>query len=358
MPYLVCKKCGGYYQLQEGESPDDFYGKCNCGGDLKYVESLEGDTLINLESQELESQELESQELESQESNSVIVLESQESNLSKGLKSQEEPPIYDDSRLQTDSKNNKILSSNLFRISLIIGLITLLIISIGLIAAKNDSDHVLNLNIYEKYSDEEINTFLESAFSPDDYGNSYDKVGKWNINVVRIRVVGSPTSEDLKTLNNAINDINANVKDFQLKIDDKNQLEADMEIYFVPHSEFTRFSIDPSKVDGFTEWKVSTSGIYGGNSAGEIFKSRIFIGIDGLSQKRRSHVIVHELAHGLGLHHNHNHNSVLSVNGPDLTEFSDLDNTMIRILYREDLQPYMSRGQVETVLNNSRGSFF
>ena len=238
------------------------------------------------------------------------------------------------------------------------GLITLLIISMGLIAAKNDSKHVLNLNVYEKYSDEEINTFLESAFSPDDYGNSYDKVGKWNINVVRIRVIGSPTSEDLKTLNKAINDINTNVKDFQLKIDDKNQFEADMEIYFVPHSEFTRFSIDPSKVDGFTEWKVSTSGIYGGNSAGEIFKSRIFIGIDGVSQERRSHVIVHELAHGLGLHHNHNPNSVLSVNGPNLTKFSDLDKTMIRILYREDLQPYMSRSQVETVLNNSRGSFF
>lgn len=343
MPYLICKKCGGYYQLQEGESPDDFYGKCNCGGDLEYVESLEEDTPIDLGSLE---------------SNLSIALESQGINSFKGLKSQEEPPIYDDSGFKLDLKNNKRFSSNLFRISLIMGLITLLIISMGLIAAKNDSKHVLNLNVYEKYSDEEINTFLESAFSPDDYGNSYDKVGKWNINVVRIRVIGSPTSEDLKTLNKAINDINTNVKDFQLKIDDKNQFEADMEIYFVPHSEFTRFSIDPSKVDGFTEWKVSTSGIYGGNSAGEIFKSRIFIGIDGVSQERRSHVIVHELAHGLGLHHNHNPNSVLSVNGPNLTKFSDLDKTMIRILYREDLQPYMSRSQVETVLNNSRGSFF
>lgn len=343
MPYLICKKCGGYYQLQEGESPDDFYGKCNCGGDLEYVELLEEDTPIDLGSLE---------------SNLSIALESQEINSFKGLKSQEEPPIYDDGGFKLDSKNNKRFSSNLFRISLIMGLITLLIISMGLMAAKNDSKHVLNLNVYEKYSDEEINTFLESAFSPDDYGNSYDKVGKWNINVVRIRVIGSPTSEDLKTLNKAINDINTNVKDFQLKIDDKNQFEADMEIYFVPHSEFTRFSIDPSKVDGFTEWKVSTSGIYGGNSAGEIFKSRIFIGIDGVSQERRSHVIVHELAHGLGLHHNHNPNSVLSVNGPNLTKFSDLDKTMIRILYREDLQPYMSRSQVETVLNNSRGSFF
>lgn len=36
---LVCKKCGGYYELQYGESPDDFTGKCECGGTLKYLEN-------------------------------------------------------------------------------------------------------------------------------------------------------------------------------------------------------------------------------------------------------------------------------------------------------------------------------
>ena len=329
MPYLVCKKCGGYYQLQEGEAPDDFHDKCQCGGDLGYMESLGEELLLNKESSEEKLSNVESLE---------------------------EPPVYDED--QAPPQHKKRPSFNLFRISLIMGTITLLIISMGLITAKNDSYGVFNFNVYEKYSDEEINTFLESAFSPDDYGNSYDKVGKWNINVVRIRVMGSPTSEDLKTLDKAINDINTNVKDFQLKIDDKNQFEPDMEIYFVPHSEFTRYSVNPSKVDGFTEWKVSTSGIYGGNSAGEIFKSRIFIGIDGLSQDRRSHVIVHEIGHGLGLHHNHNQNSVLCINGPDLTELSEMDKTMIRMLYREDIQPYMSQSQVETLLNNSRGSIF
>lgn len=31
--YLICKNCNGYYQLQEGESLDDF-DICQCGGDL------------------------------------------------------------------------------------------------------------------------------------------------------------------------------------------------------------------------------------------------------------------------------------------------------------------------------------
>jgi hypothetical protein len=37
MSYLVCDDCGGYYELQEGESADDFEN-CQCGGHLKFLE--------------------------------------------------------------------------------------------------------------------------------------------------------------------------------------------------------------------------------------------------------------------------------------------------------------------------------
>ena len=39
--YLVCKECSGYYELQPGEIPKDFTNKCECGGKLKYLETLE-----------------------------------------------------------------------------------------------------------------------------------------------------------------------------------------------------------------------------------------------------------------------------------------------------------------------------
>jgi hypothetical protein len=42
MGYLVCEKCEGYYELKEGESPEDFSDKCECGGKLEYVETIEG----------------------------------------------------------------------------------------------------------------------------------------------------------------------------------------------------------------------------------------------------------------------------------------------------------------------------
>lgn len=35
MGYLICEKCGGYYELQPGEHPEDF-DRCNCGGQLVY----------------------------------------------------------------------------------------------------------------------------------------------------------------------------------------------------------------------------------------------------------------------------------------------------------------------------------
>jgi ribosomal protein L37E len=41
MSYLVCNQCGGYYELQPGESPDDFGDICECGGNLKYVHKLD-----------------------------------------------------------------------------------------------------------------------------------------------------------------------------------------------------------------------------------------------------------------------------------------------------------------------------
>lgn len=45
MGYLVCDRCGGYYELQEGEHPEDFSLECQCGGYLRYVESLDEDEL-------------------------------------------------------------------------------------------------------------------------------------------------------------------------------------------------------------------------------------------------------------------------------------------------------------------------
>lgn len=42
--YLVCEECAGYYKLQEGESPEDFAGDCQCGGKLTHTKTIETKT--------------------------------------------------------------------------------------------------------------------------------------------------------------------------------------------------------------------------------------------------------------------------------------------------------------------------
>ena len=39
MPYLICDRCNGYYELHNGESKKDFLC-CTCGGNLIYSEEL------------------------------------------------------------------------------------------------------------------------------------------------------------------------------------------------------------------------------------------------------------------------------------------------------------------------------
>lgn len=39
MRYLLCQDCGGYYELEKGESPDDFES-CLCGGKLEHVDEV------------------------------------------------------------------------------------------------------------------------------------------------------------------------------------------------------------------------------------------------------------------------------------------------------------------------------
>lgn len=41
MGYLICGECGGYYELEQGESPENFE-KCECGGKLRYRKTVEG----------------------------------------------------------------------------------------------------------------------------------------------------------------------------------------------------------------------------------------------------------------------------------------------------------------------------
>lgn len=39
MSYLICDRCGSYYELKPGERPEDF-DRCNCGGKMRPEEPI------------------------------------------------------------------------------------------------------------------------------------------------------------------------------------------------------------------------------------------------------------------------------------------------------------------------------
>ena len=40
MGYLICDSCKVYYELEDGESPENFSSKCECGGNLEFKDSI------------------------------------------------------------------------------------------------------------------------------------------------------------------------------------------------------------------------------------------------------------------------------------------------------------------------------
>jgi hypothetical protein len=53
--YLVCENCKGYYQLKDGESPEDFE-RCECGSSLDYYKTLK-DFKIELDRKNIQRRE-------------------------------------------------------------------------------------------------------------------------------------------------------------------------------------------------------------------------------------------------------------------------------------------------------------
>jgi predicted RND superfamily exporter protein len=67
--YLICENCGGYYQLQDGESPYDF-DFCECGGSLNYQKDIE---IVSRTSDYLEDGESSNNEMDYKEIHETII---------------------------------------------------------------------------------------------------------------------------------------------------------------------------------------------------------------------------------------------------------------------------------------------
>lgn len=193
----------------------------------------------------------------------------------------------------------------------------------------------------ESFTPEQIKYFLEIAMGSE-FGGSTATIKKWQGNV-RIKVIGSPTTEDLNTLRSVISEINSLTNgQANLSLDDKN---PNLKLYFVPESSFKRYEPNYQPINfGYFWARLNGDTIYSAN---------VLITTVNVTQKERSHLIREELTQVLGLMKDswRYKDSIFYQGWTETTEFTASDRALIKMLYQPDIRPGMRRNQVASVLN-------
>ncbi len=192
-----------------------------------------------------------------------------------------------------------------------------------------------------RYSQDEISYFVDIALGTE-FGGATRRIRKWQSHI-RIKAVGSATAEDDRTLEQLTAELEALTGiSFSFVEDDGN-----VELYIVPVSEFDTY--EPNYVPGnlgfvWVFW----------NGSSWIYKARILVTTEGVTQQERSHLLREELTQSLGLLNDSNRypESIFYQGWTDVVRFTDLDKMVIQMLYHPDVRPEMTEEQVVAVLEN------
>jgi hypothetical protein len=184
------------------------------------------------------------------------------------------------------------------------------------------------------YSSEDIEYFFEVAMGTE-FGGTSERIRKWQSDV-KIRVNGAPTAVDRSTLNAVVAELNELIDGINIEIVNSN---PNVEIYFVPESEFRRY--EPNYVP------VNMGFAWVGWNNDTINRARILITTVGVTQEERSHLIREELTQSLGLMRDsyRYRDSIFYQGWTRTVEYSQIDRQLIRLLYEPDMRPGMSRTQ-------------
>ena len=192
------------------------------------------------------------------------------------------------------------------------------------------------------FSQEEIDYFTEIALGAE-FGDETPVIKKWVENI-RIKINGEPTEEDLQTINTIVSDLNEIIKGMRINIVNKN---ANLTITFSPKSDLA--SIDPNYVP--TNYGFFWALWHDDNFV--IYDASILISSADITQQERSHLICEELTQSLGLMNDSDKydDSIFYQEWTDVTEFSEIDRAVIKLLYLKNIKPGMSKEQVLKILN-------
>ncbi|MBE9010275.1 DUF2927 domain-containing protein [Pseudanabaenaceae cyanobacterium LEGE 13415] len=198
------------------------------------------------------------------------------------------------------------------------------------------------------YSQAQIDYFMEIAMGSEYNQQGAPRIRKWS-GEVRVQAFGKPTSEDLRTLRTVISEINGLAGGaIQMQFLTSN---PNITIHFVPELQFK--SIEPAYIPvnfGFfvTRW----------NNQGIINRANVLVTTTGVTQKERSHLIREELTQALGLMRDSYRyaDSMFYQPWTDITRFSELDKSLIRMLYLPQIRPGMTASEVMRTLSSMQAN--
>tara|TARA_A100001011_G_C14206939_1_gene798203 strand:- start:324 stop:1067 length:744 start_codon:yes stop_codon:yes gene_type:complete len=188
--------------------------------------------------------------------------------------------------------------------------------------------------------------FTRIAFGSE-YNSQDTQLKRWESNI-RLKITGSPTTEDQNTVRTVISELNTLLEETEIRVSIAGESESyTTKIEFIPRENF-RNSLPNSNnlANGFvTVW-------YGSNR--RIYKSHILIATDQ-SETRRQHVIREEITQSLGLlNDTYDYNNSIFYQGySTVSTFSEFDRAIIALAYSDTCDTGMSLENCITSLSRN-----
>lgn len=214
-----------------------------------------------------------------------------------------------------------------------------------------DGGTYLNQSMEQRqYSKEEVSYFKEIALQVE-YGSGGQRVHKWR-DEMKIKVIGKPTTGDIAALETTMDDLNALSENLHMRHAQEDE-EANVEIYFIPHSEFS--------TKGYLEESVLREnwglGVIWWNRFGEINRAVVLIATDQANSEERVHLIREELTQSLGLlNDSWEDPKSLFYQGWGTQYYTARDEKVVQLLYDPRIKPNMVELDVDRVLKTEASS--
>ncbi len=192
--------------------------------------------------------------------------------------------------------------------------------------------------------------FKEIAFRGEFGDNQSEHIKKWTKDL-RFVVMGDPDEPLLDELDRVVKEINSLIQTPQL-IETDNEQEANFRIFFGSGAEYAEEIED--NASPYIDENYGFTWIYW-NSAFEMTRGSMYVDIyrtETLDEKK--HLLREELTQSLGLLNDSEQypESIFYQGWTSTTEFAPIDREVIKLLYREEIQPGMNRQEVDEVLGS------